>query len=196
MLTLDEAIKHCEEKAKELRVEAEAETYRDIPNNPAISDCLECANEHEQLADWLTELQERREADRWIPVSEKLPDEYGNYLVFTSDKDIDIGTYQPRYIVGTWSMCDSNGFYWADDKDIKVLAWKPLPKPYQKGGKKMTENKGEWIEREDMDYIDENKVVHNHFECNKCGLIHDFIDGHTSQYNFCPNCGADMRGEE
>ena len=52
---------------------------------------------------------------------------------------------------------------------------------------------GEWISREDMDYLDENKVVHNHFECNKCGLIHDFIDGHTSQYKFCPNCGISMR---
>lgn len=52
---------------------------------------------------------------------------------------------------------------------------------------------GEWVAREDMDYLDENKVVHNHFECKKCGFIHDFIDGHTAQYNFCPNCGADMR---
>jgi hypothetical protein len=54
---------------------------------------------------------------------------------------------------------------------------------------------GEWLAREDMDYLDKNKVVHNHFECNKCGFIHDFIDGHTSQYNFCPSCGAEMRGE-
>lgn len=52
---------------------------------------------------------------------------------------------------------------------------------------------GEWIAREDMDYLDENKVEHKHFECNKCGLIHDFIDGHTSSYNFCPNCGAKMK---
>lgn len=51
----------------------------------------------------------------------------------------------------------------------------------------------QWVAREDMDYLDKNKVVHNHFECNKCGFIHDFIDGHTSQYNFCPNCGADMQ---
>ena len=55
---------------------------------------------------------------------------------------------------------------------------------------------GKWIAREDMEYLDENKVFHNYFECNKCGLIHDFIGGHTSQYNFCPNCGAKMDGEE
>lgn len=59
--------------------------------------------------------------------------------------------------------------------------------------KAMDRQQGEWIPREDMDYIDENKVVHNHFECNKCGFIHDFIDGHTTQYNFCPQCGKDMR---
>ena len=132
MLTLDEAIKHCEEKAKELRADAEQikiSKYQNVLSLRTYNECKECADEHEQLAGWLTELQERREG--WIPVSEKLPDEYGNYLVFTSDNDIDIGTYQPRYIVGTWSMCDANGFYWADDKDIKVLAWKPLPKPYE-----------------------------------------------------------------
>ena len=53
--------------------------------------------------------------------------------------------------------------------------------------------KGKWISREDMNYLDENKVTHNHFMCDRCGLVHDFIDGHTAQYNFCPNCGADMR---
>ena len=53
---------------------------------------------------------------------------------------------------------------------------------------------GEWIAREDFDFLDENKVRHNHFMCEKCGFIHDFIDGHTSQYNFCPQCGADLKG--
>lgn len=64
---------------------------------------------------------------------------------------------------------------------------------YKQGKKDFARPKGEWIAREDMDYLDENKVVHKHFMCNKCGFIHDFIDGHTTQYNFCPNCGADMR---
>lgn len=48
-MTLDEAIKHCEEKAKEQRIEA---NYRIPPK----AECLKCAEEHEQLAEWLKEL--------------------------------------------------------------------------------------------------------------------------------------------
>ena len=70
-MTLDEAIKHCEEKAKELRTDYEdykslkeefgSNYYRKVPIIPA--ECLECAKEHEQLAEWLKDykrLLERR----------------------------------------------------------------------------------------------------------------------------------------
>ena len=69
MMTLDEAIEHCHEKAKDLRTEAD---YLDAPYGMDTSertDCLECAKEHEQLAEWLTELKQRREKDKkgeWI----------------------------------------------------------------------------------------------------------------------------------
>lgn len=43
-MTLNEAIEHCREVAG--------------------GDCTECAREHEQLAEWLAELAERRKADR------------------------------------------------------------------------------------------------------------------------------------
>ena len=46
-MTLDEAIKHCKEKSEELRAEA-----TDLDSGEA-QECLECANEHEQLAGWL-----------------------------------------------------------------------------------------------------------------------------------------------
>lgn len=56
-MTLEEAIKHAEEKAKDLR--AGAEHLRMSENEKA--DCVECANEHEQLAAWLRELKALRE---------------------------------------------------------------------------------------------------------------------------------------
>lgn len=47
-MTLEEAIKHCEEKAKEQRAWA-----KELIGGLVVEDCLECAKEHEQLAEWL-----------------------------------------------------------------------------------------------------------------------------------------------
>ena len=54
-MTLDEAIKHCEDKAKEMY--ATAENNKDISVRKF---CRECAEDHEQLAKWLKELKQRR----------------------------------------------------------------------------------------------------------------------------------------
>ena len=52
---------------------------------------------------------------------------------------------------------------------------------------------GRWNRNEAaLDYVDPNGVEHHHGICSECGLIHDFIDGHTAQYNYCPQCGAKM----
>jgi len=33
-------------------------------------------------------------------------------------------------------------------------------------------------------------------KCDQCGFTTIAIEGHFSQYNYCPYCGADMRGED
>ena len=55
-MTIDEAIKHCEEKAEQL--EGYAEPYRSMGN------CEKCAEEHRQLAEWLKELKAYREQSK------------------------------------------------------------------------------------------------------------------------------------
>jgi len=72
---------------------------------------------------------------QWIPCSERLPEQYGNYLVSyrTDDFESDIGTFNPDRInsdTGEWSACDANGFYWVASKGLEVIAWMPLPEPY------------------------------------------------------------------
>lgn len=50
--------------------------------------------------------------------------------------------------------------------------------------------KGKWIEQDDSwDGV--------YYECSVCKEAYTLIDGTPSDnnYNFCPNCGADMRGE-
>lgn len=64
---------------------------------------------------------------QWIPCSESLPEEYGNYLITTHDGNVDIGTIDPKK-KSVWSACDADGFYWLRE----VVAWMPLPKPYER----------------------------------------------------------------
>lgn len=116
-MTLDEAIKHCEEKAEELKKDAD---YFDAPHGmdtSARTNCLECAEEHEQLAEWLKELKQLRNQTSWIPVSERLPEYSGLYLISLGD------------FVSTLSF-DGTGFRNSGGVRIEVYAWQPLPEPY------------------------------------------------------------------
>jgi len=69
MISLDEAIKHCEEKAEYLKEKAKDRPCyinsfgQAMPmTDSEASDCLECAKEHEQLAFWLKELKAYKES--------------------------------------------------------------------------------------------------------------------------------------
>ena len=64
-MTLDEAIKHCLEKAEEndnCANKCEAVYGED---NGIIEACRECAADHRQLAEWLTELKEAKRLLKW-----------------------------------------------------------------------------------------------------------------------------------
>lgn len=59
-MTLDEAIKHCLEQAEENEKRADKCLFLygedNSEGNSIIEACRECATEHRQLAEWLTEL--------------------------------------------------------------------------------------------------------------------------------------------
>lgn len=73
MMTLEEAIKHCEEVAT--RKDVEAEEY-----NPRytglIMECKECASEHRQLAEWLKILKSAKFEynEAWRTITHPTPD--------------------------------------------------------------------------------------------------------------------------
>ena len=54
-MTLDEAIKHARDKANEQKY------YASFERGKHIQSCKKCAEEHEQLAEWLEELKKYRE---------------------------------------------------------------------------------------------------------------------------------------
>lgn len=63
-MTLDEAIKHCEEVAENYR--CQRDDAADINDVGAASDCQQCADDHEQLAKWLQELKEAKKFIRKV----------------------------------------------------------------------------------------------------------------------------------
>lgn len=62
----------------------------------------------------------------WIPCSERLPEESGEYLTWVEyDGD--------RFIAIDEIDCDGIIKEWNCSTDYKVIAWQPLPQPFQKG---------------------------------------------------------------
>ena len=57
---------------------------------------------------------------------------------------------------------------------------------------------GRWVEVVDRTEMYDKEGVKTWgmlFQCNQCGFVLNAVEGHTGQYNYCPNCGADMRGD-
>lgn len=57
-MTIDKAIKHCEEVAERQETNANSLENGDDFDKSLITNCLECASDHRQLAAWLIVLKE------------------------------------------------------------------------------------------------------------------------------------------
>ena len=118
MLSLDEKIKHCVDKAKE-----EIKMAVRMTNEEAViwlnTDDYASAGYGEALAMAIKALEQQR----WIPVSERLPKKSGYYLVSTIGFEVWISAY------------DHNSKYWFYERDTypmrKIYAWQKLPESYK-----------------------------------------------------------------
>lgn len=76
---------------------------------------------------------------KWIPVSEGLPEDHENVLIFLSSNQITIGLYNSHKLpfmdksIGWGADAPHN---WSSDD---VIAWMPVPEPY-KANEEMMEN--------------------------------------------------------
>ena len=83
---------------------------------------------------------EKQDQDRWIPVTERLPEEYGEYrITWKTSSDpgkrfIGDAEYEPGFewddahdrFFGEWLLEDYVKAY----PDVEVTAWKPIGEPY------------------------------------------------------------------
>ena len=140
-MTLDKAIKHAEEVAKEYESRLEVYENIDDEDRPLFieeeTECRLCVEEHRQLAEWLKELKQLREKTGWIPVSEKLPEAF-RFVNCTCHSLIDdredwvIETfYMPQPLNSPYS--DWGNIPMLNNCECEVIAWmyRDIPKPYK-----------------------------------------------------------------
>lgn len=65
---------------------------------------------------------EKQEKDRWIPVTERLPEENGTYLACYEDATVLLDWFN-----GKWFFYRTNP---AVEETGTIIAWRPLPEPY------------------------------------------------------------------
>ena len=94
-MTIDEAIKHCEEKAEEQEYVSQiiVELHHEESEREHKAACDACAANHRQLAEWLTELKALKAADAQLKdvirriYIETTTDHYGNAYVTLENID-------------------------------------------------------------------------------------------------------------
>lgn len=96
----------------------------------AVSAILEDKKTIEQIIDEQPTIEPEQ---RWIPVTERLPDKMGDYLVTLWDDGrtwVEIALWNETF-GGRWQAVLYNDVDYSDISN--VIAWMPLPEPYQGG---------------------------------------------------------------
>ena len=92
------------------------------------SDAEEFAREFNEILD--SAIKALEQESRWIPTSERQPEENGNYLAFYRSSD---GTVTLEFMMV--DHCNAGGGWLHEESGRKsykkVIAWMSLPKPYE-----------------------------------------------------------------
>jgi hypothetical protein len=146
-MTIEQAIKHANEVAEENQAIVDSCDYY----GENMAKCEECAKEHRQLAEWLTELKLLREQmshsekpNKWIPLTKRPMtkeerEEYEGMTGITEtmilncplpeDGEEVFVSYGGYVCVDTFH--DDDGCYFEDVEIDEVEAWMSLPSPYK-----------------------------------------------------------------
>ena len=133
---IEKLIGRLEEKSS--KAEQEMNYYRELSEEDASCEVFADAHEKQyeaycstidivnQLAEECADVKDSLTTDGWIPCSERLPEESGEYYTYVY--------YDGRYMYSIDEIdCDGIAKEWNCFSDYKIIAWKPI-EPYQPKG--------------------------------------------------------------
>ena len=124
----------------------------------------------------------------WIPCSERLPEEDGNYLIWFRYENA-IGILSESMAMEYYA--DSTGW---DCDNVEVIAWHPLPKPYKCAKMEEERKLGKWTDQTVTSIEDSVPIKEwQSCRCSECGRY----DTRPYMYffnspRFCSWCGKQM----
>jgi hypothetical protein len=92
----------------------------------AVDAALDFEHEGKTIREWVQEIAEADHVGKWIPVSERLPEEETDVFICNANGDIAISR-------GSYSTEVKDYFIWYTSgwRFGKVIAWMELPEPYK-----------------------------------------------------------------
>lgn len=118
-MTIDDAIRFCKIESERMKNQRGSEFIQELQ-------LAESSKRFGQMTEWLTELKQLREQTRWIPVSERLPEDEQEILFSTKTGRVQIGKYHDDDSANQWYSYRDKCRAWNN----VVTAWMPLPEPY------------------------------------------------------------------
>lgn len=82
-------------------------------------------DEYWQAGEMAIDALKKQEQERWIPVTERLPEENGRYIICYEDTTTFLDYFNGKWFfpLGKHAMaCEETG---------TIVAWRPLPEPFQ-----------------------------------------------------------------
>jgi hypothetical protein len=94
----------------------------------AVDAALDYEYEGKTIREWVQEIAEADHVGKWIPVSEKMPEEGKTVMASTNYGIYPEARYSKKY--GWEWPWEAGADYWTEIVD-SVEAWMPLPEPYK-----------------------------------------------------------------
>lgn len=193
-MTLDEAIKHCEEVAAENEKTIAYYTIQGDKewHDECEKDCIECAKEHRQLAEWLLEL---KKYHRGIEKIKELKDGF-NQIPLSLEASVLESALELLGEEGEPQNNEGDDTMTKDQLANFIEATKGQWIFQTESGRVI---KGKEIEKQIIESLRNSKPKAQWkmigtfglaFKCSRCK------ENSIKNSNYCPNCGAGMEGAE